>query len=648
MQNVIIGTAGHVDHGKTSLIKALTGIDTDRLKEEKKRGITIENGFANMPNDLGIHIGIIDVPGHEKFVKNMLAGIGGIDLVLLVISLEEGIKPQTIEHFEILKTLGIKKGIIVYTKLDSPNVVDFDMLRSEVAGLIKDSFLENAKSLCVSAYTGKNIDVLKSLILDEIKDIGKRNNNKELMRLPIDRVFTMEGFGTVITGTLMEGKVDTGDELMLYPSQKLVKVRKIESHNQMVPTAYAGQRTAINLLNVKKDEVHRGDVLAAKSSIILSDIIDCKLMMFKSVGRRLKNGERIYFNYGSNQVTASVRIITNDYVQFKFDNPVPLKRGDRYIIRFMSPVESCGGGIILGVDSKRYKIEDGIALNHFKDLDSNDEKVVLKEIINDTSVDFPDVSFISKKMNTGTEDTIILLNNLKKNDEVIAINGNKDNVDIDVKSQVMSIKFYEGIKRYIKDILSKFHKDNALLKGMKKEELKGILFKRYSKVGDTTLDKLISYLISQNFIKQQGDLISDSSFNVVIDDKVAKIINDIEEKYKSMGFEPLDNASIIEEFTKSGFKDKLKLRQMLVDLAKDGKLIKLSNEYYIHTDYYKKALNFTKDFIDKNEKMAMTDLRDMLATSRKYAILIIDSFDQKRITELHGLYRVKGANYGKI
>ena len=203
MQNIIIGTAGHVDHGKTFLIKARTGFDTDRLKEEKKRGITIENGFANLPNDLGLHLGIIDVPGHEKFVKNMLAGIGGIDLVLLVISLEEGIKPQTVEHFEIIKSLGIKKGIIVFTKLDSENKVDFNVLKDQVKDLVSGSNLENAKMICVSSLTGQNIDVLKEEIFAIVKEIGERNNNKELTRLPIDRVFTMEGFGTVITGTLM-------------------------------------------------------------------------------------------------------------------------------------------------------------------------------------------------------------------------------------------------------------------------------------------------------------------------------------------------------------------------------------------------------------------------------------------------------------
>ena len=647
MQNIIIGTAGHVDHGKTCLIKALTGIDTDRLKEEKKRGITIENGFANLPNDLGDHIGIIDVPGHEKFVKNMLAGIGGIDLVLLVISLEEGIKPQTIEHFEILKTIGIKKGIVVYTKLDSDVKVDFENLKAQVKDLTKGSFLEGAKEVPVSAYTGQNIDLLKDLIFESVKDIGERNNSKELTRLPIDRVFTMEGFGTVITGTLMEGKIDTGDELMVYPSQKVVKARQIQSHGKVEPSAFAGQRTAINLLNVKKEELDRGDVLAAKSSIILSEIIDCKLMMFKTASRKLKNGERVLFNYGSNQVIASVKTISNEYIQLKFDNPVPVKRGDRYIIRFVSPTETCGGGIILNIDSKRYKLDDGTAIKHFESIDSSDEKIVLNEIINDGSVNFPTISFIVKKMNYSIKEAIGTIKKLGDEGEIVIINTNLDNT-IDENSIVISKKFFEGIKKYVEDILVKYHKENNLLKGMKKEELKSILFKRYSKVGDTILEKLLNYLISKELIKQIGDVIANINFNVVIDDKVSGIINDIEKKYLEAKYEPPDNQAMVEMSLSDKFKDKLKIRQMLVDLAKDGRLVKLSKDYYIHIDYYNKALQIVKKTIDENGQISMPELRTLLETSRKYAILIMDYLDQKRITELHGLYRVKGANYGKV
>lgn len=655
MQNIIIGTAGHVDHGKTFLIKALTGFDTDRLKEEKKRGITIENGFANLPNDLGLHLGIIDVPGHEKFVKNMLAGIGGIDLVLLVISLEEGIKPQTIEHFEIIKSLGIKKGIIVFTKLDSENKVDFDILKEQVKDLVKGSNLENAKMIPVSSLTGKNIDVLKDEIFAIVKEIGERNNNKELTRLPIDRVFTMEGFGTVITGTLMEGKIDTGDELMVYPSQKIVKVRQIQSHSRLEPSAFAGQRTAINLLNVKKEELNRGDVLATKSSIILSEMIDCNVTMFKSARRKLKNGEKLHFNYGSKQTEASVKVINDEYVQFKFDSPIPIKRGDKYIIRFISPAETCGGGIVLNISSKRYKLEDDIALNHFNRIDSPDDKTVLLEMINDSSADFPDSIFLSKKMNQAMNEVkknLRELQNSKKIEVINSIKNKNDNTYNDIldNSIILSNKFYEGAKKYIIDILNKFHKENPMSKGFKKEELKSILFKRYTKVGDTAFENLLNYMVEKGVIKQTQDLISVAGFNVVIDDKASKEISAIEKKYLDAAYTMPLTQEVVDEFatTKNGKNNKLEIRQMIVDLAKEGKLIKLSNDYYIHKKHYDNALEIVYKLFEKSDKITMPELRTELATSRKYAILIIDYMDQKRITKLVQDYRIKGDRYGKV
>ena len=631
MQNIIIGTAGHVDHGKTFLIKALTGFDTDRLKEEKKRGITIENGFANLPNDLGLHLGIIDVPGHEKFVKNMLAGIGGIDLVLLVISLEEGIKPQTIEHFEIIKSLGIKKGIIVFTKLDSENKVDFNILKEQVKDLVAGSNLENAKMICVSSLTGQNIEVLKDEIFAIVKEIGDRNNNKELTRLPIDRVFTMEGFGTVITGTLMEGKIDTGDELMVYPSQKVVKVRQLESHGKIEPSAFAGQRTAINLLNVKKET------------------------MFKSAKRKLKNGERLHFNFGSKQMEGTVKIISDEYVQFKFDEPIPIKRGDKYIIRFVSPAETCGGGIVLNISSKRYKIEGSIALNHFKAIDSNDDKKVLLEIINDSSSDFPDILFLSKKMNQGINDIKTKLEVLSKENQIEVINSIKNKNDntydkINDNSIILSNKFYEGSKKYILDILNKFHRENQIAKGQKKEEIKSILFKRYTKVGDTAFENLLNYMIEKKVIKQVNDLIAAADFNVVIDEKQSKEISGIEKKYLDAAYTMPLTQEVVEEFAtiKNGKNNKLEIRQMIVDLAKEGKIVKLSNDYYIHKTHFDKALAVVDKLFSKSDKITMPELRTELETSRKYAILIMDYLDQKRITKLVSDYRIKGDRYGKV
>ena len=309
MQNVIVGTAGHVDHGKTCLIKALSGIDTDRLKEEKKRGITIELGFANLIDTDGVHIGIIDVPGHEKFVKNMLAGIGGIDLVLLVIALDEGVMPQTVEHFEILKMLQIRQGIVVLTKSDTVDSDWADMVEEDVRELIKGSFLEQAELIRVSSYTGENIDVLRQKIVTMAKQAGKRREEKELFRLPIDRVFTMEGFGTVVTGTLIEGMCEAGEEVMVYPQERLLKIRGVQSHGQKEEKACAGQRTAINLAGIKKEELSRGEVLAYPGSLVNSTMVDATLRLFDSTQRKLKNGDRVHLSYGSAQAIGKVILL---------------------------------------------------------------------------------------------------------------------------------------------------------------------------------------------------------------------------------------------------------------------------------------------------------------------------------------------------
>ena len=413
MQNVIVGTAGHVDHGKTCLIKALTGTDTDRLKEEQKRGITIELGFANLPNDAGIHIGIIDVPGHEKFVKNMLAGIGGIDLVLLVVALDEGVMPQTVEHFEILKMLHIKQGIVVFTKADLVDEDWAELVNDDVDNLVKGTFMEKADRIQVSAYTGKNIDVLKQMIVDKVRAAGVRRQEKELFRLPIDRVFTMEGFGTVVTGTLLEGCCQVGQEVELYPTEKTVKIREIQTHGHKVDMAYAGQRTALNLVNIKKDEINRGDVLAAQDSLLKSQFIDAKVQLFSSTDRELRNGDRVHINYGSAQAICKAVLLDKDvlsageeaYVQFRFDEPVAVRRNDRFIIRFYSPTITFGGGIVLEAEALKHKRnhEEVIDSLHIKELGTDLE--VLELELKEESRYFPVPKILAAKLNWTNQET---------------------------------------------------------------------------------------------------------------------------------------------------------------------------------------------------------------------------------------------------
>ena len=329
MKNIIVGTAGHVDHGKTCLIKALTGTDTDRLKEEKKRGITIENGFADMQCG-DYNISVIDVPGHEKFIKNMLAGIGGIDLVLLVVGLDEGVMPQTAEHLQILDMLNIHRGIIVFTKRDLVDDEEWvELVKDDAMSLVEGTFLEGAPSIEVSAFEGTHIEELKQLIVENIDDATLRDDSPELFRLPIDRVFTIGGFGTVITGTLIEGSVNAGDEIEVCPGGIPTRARNVQVHNETVETAFAGQRTAINLTGLKKEEVQRGQVLARKGSLEPSMMLDVRLELFSDIDRQVRNGSRVHLYCGSSEVLGKVILLDREAAERYVLCADPVGRNDR-------------------------------------------------------------------------------------------------------------------------------------------------------------------------------------------------------------------------------------------------------------------------------------------------------------------------------
>ena len=311
MKHVIIGTAGHVDHGKTCLIKALTGIDTDRLKEEKKRGITIELGFAYLDLDGGQRVGIVDVPGHEKFVRNMLAGAGGMDLCMLVVAADEGIMPQTIEHLDILSILGIQKGVIVITKTDLVEPEFAELVAEDVRELVQGTFLEDAPVVPVSVYEEKGLEELKKTLMTLCQELPERADEGHF-RLPIDRVFTLKGHGTVVTGTLMEGKLKKDQNIVLYPENEPVKVRSLQVHSRDAETAYAGQRVAVNIPDRKKEEILRGDVLATSNSLYPTMMVDVKLEVLKHTERTIKHGSRVHVYHGTKELLGKVALMGRD------------------------------------------------------------------------------------------------------------------------------------------------------------------------------------------------------------------------------------------------------------------------------------------------------------------------------------------------
>ena len=356
-RHIIIGTAGHIDHGKTWLVKALTGTDTDRLAEEKKRGITIENGFAFLKLPNGEEAGIIDVPGHEKFIKNMLAGAGGIHIAMLVIAADEGVMPQTREHLDILSLLGIRRGVVVITKGDlewKPG------LREEIQMFVAGTFLEKAAVVVTSAVDGRGIEDLRRILwqmcLEETQggDYAQRNASVNSFRLPIDRVFSLKGFGTIVTGTLLDGALDMDSSAMLYPKAQLVKVRGIQVHGQNVSRAFPGQRVAVNLAGIGKEEISRGEILAAADSMESTMMADVKLRLLKSGHRSLKSGARVHLYHGAAELISKVILLDREVmkpgkeavVQLRMEQQTAMKAGDHFVIRFYSPVETIGGGVV--------------------------------------------------------------------------------------------------------------------------------------------------------------------------------------------------------------------------------------------------------------------------------------------------------------
>ena len=346
----IIGTAGHIDHGKTRLVKALTGTDTDRLSQEKERGITIENGFAPFLLPDGEVAGIIDVPGHERFIKNMLAGAGGIDIVMLVIAADEGVMPQTVEHLDILTLLGIKKGLVVITKSDLSRKPH---LQEEIARLVKDTFLETAPVLQVSAATGEGVERLREVLWELCKEAGREVRSVPF-RLPVDRVFSLKGFGTVVTGTLLDGELSLEAEGMLYPAGRSVKIRQLQVYGENVIKAFPGQRVAVNLSGIGKEEISRGEVLALAGSLASTKIADARLQLLKSQKRSLKNGSRVHLYHGASNLVCRVFLAERGIlkpgeeasVQLRMEQETVMRAGDRFVVRFYSPLETIGGGVI--------------------------------------------------------------------------------------------------------------------------------------------------------------------------------------------------------------------------------------------------------------------------------------------------------------
>lgn len=626
MKNIIIGTAGHVDHGKTRLIKALSGIDTDRLEEEKKRGITIELGFAHIPNDAGYNIGVIDVPGHEKFIKNMLAGIGGIDFVLFVVAADEGIMPQTREHFEILQALGIDDGIIAITKTDMVDEEWLELVQEDIRDYVEGSFLEGKPMIPVSAKSGENIDLLKEEIIRKCDRESKRIEAPEMFRLPVDRVFTKSGFGTVVTGTLMDGTCSLNDEVHVFPEETPAKIRGIQTYGNDVEQAVAGQRTAINLSGVRKEDIRRGDVIAAESAVSVTGMLDVKLKIFDSSERMVLNNSRVHLYCGSKEVLTKVILMDRDalsageeaYVQFRLEEPIAVRRGDRFIIRFYSPIITIGGGQILDAVPEKHKRNREIVLEGFRMLESGNisDIFVLKT---------GGHKFYSKEL---------LLQELGMLPET----GNREIercieegklVELEDGTILAASKFQMMTDRLIQ-LLQEYHESNPLAEGMPKQELQSRLRDTWHIQEDKIILGAVHRLMNLGTLTDCGKTVSMQGFEAVLTPEQEKLKERIAGIYKDAGIEIPKNDEIYALDS-----DKRVINAIFDRLYKEGVLVKVDPSYNISQEGWNRVAAAART-AGAEGSFVLADFRDTLNTSRKYASVYLAALDRAGITVFDG------------
>ena len=624
LKQIILGTAGHIDHGKTSLIKAVTGTDTDRLKEEKERGITIELGFAALDLPSGQHLGIVDVPGHEKFVKNMVAGATGIDIVVMVIAADEGVMPQTREHMEICTLLGVRHGMVAVTKIDMVDEEWLELALEDIRDFVRGTFLEEAPIAPVSSETKQGIpEFIKAL--DALAAKIPERPPTDLFRLPIDRVFTMKGFGTVITGTLIAGRVQVGDTIRIYPSEITSKVRGIQIHNQSANEATAGMRTAINFQGLEKAAINRGEVLSKQGTLLASYMVDVSLRYLASNKKPLKNRTRVRFHTGTSEVLGNVILLDRDelppgddtVVQLRLDAPVSLVKDDRFVIRSYSPIYTIGGGQVLNpipIKHKRLKPETVEAL---KELGDQEPEVIIA--FHTEASGYKGVSFSHLK----------IMSNLADKQLGNALQGllsKKILIQVDKENRIyIHHSGFEKLKNDTRGRLADFHSANPLKTGMSKEELK-TKFPPYltAKLFNLTLTQMIK----ENEIVQEENTVRLASHAVSLGGKQADIKDKILDTYQKSGLQP----PYFKELTKSLDADAKRARDVLMHLVDEGSIVKVKEDLYFHVKAISDLKNKLVGFLEARGEITTPQFKEMTAVSRKYVIPLAEYFDSKNVT----------------
>ena len=628
MKSIIVGTSGHIDHGKTALVKALTGIDADRLAEEKRRGITIDLGFAHLelpgPDGNLLRFGFIDVPGHEKFVRNMLAGVGGIDLVLFVIAADEGIKPQTREHFDICRLLAVKRGITVLTKSDLVDQESLQGVRMEVQEFLRGSFLERLPIIAVSAMKGTGLEELKRELAQEASEVTARDSST-IARLPIDRVFTMKGFGTVVTGTLIAGTIRKEDELQLFPSGKRLRVRGVQVHGQRADTAIAGERTALNLAGLEKNELARGMMLASPGMLRVTSKIDVRLSLV-TTAKPLKSGAGVHFHAFTSETIATVNLYREkqlkpgqeDFAQLRLSAPVLLVPGDRFIIRQFSPVVTIGGGVVL--DATPQKKAARSARLEFLELQAeNDGKAALLARIRRREHGLS-IGELAAETGQTKERTRAAVAELVTSGAVARFG------DLLIERAMLV-----GLAERVQQLVADFHARNPLVAGIPKEALRD-----QAGLPETPLEAALAFLTAGKELVVTAELVHLPGLGVVMKDEEAQSRAVIEQAFALAGLKVPALKDVL-----AGLKiDKARAQKIVTLLLREKILIKISDDLVFHQAPLAELRRKLAAEKSRSPKLEVGRFKDLAGVTRKYAIPLLEYLDRERVTKRIGDGRI--------
>ena len=636
MKQVVMGTAGHIDHGKTQLIKTLTGIDTDRLKEEKERGITIDLGFAHLKIAEDTEVGVIDVPGHERFVRNMLAGVGGIDLVMLVVAADEGVMPQTREHLAICQLLRIKDGLVALTKTDLVDEDWLSLVTEDTREFLKGTFLDGKPIVPVSAKTGRGIAELRQAL----QMLAARVSPKQLegkFRLPIDRVFTIRGFGTVVTGTLFSGSIRVEDRVEIYPKGIEAKVRGLQVHNESVSEAVAGQRTAINLQGIEKVELERGNVLGRPGEFFPTFMLDASLQHLAEAPRPLRHRARVRLHLGTSEIMGRVILLDRDelapgeeaYVQYRLEEPAIALPRDRYVIRSYSPVQTIGGGVLLDVQPAKHRRGDAGLGAHFELLArGGPEEVVAHHLRQSGHAGLRLSEFLPRTElpETRLRQVAMALHRANRARPVNADMG-----------WFLHAEVFGELTKTLLDQLTSYHRQYPLKPNISAEELRAKVRGLGERVCLLALDQL----------RQQGDIVVErervrlATHEVALDDTRERILRELEAQFLAAGFQPPRAEEVFEKLRLGKSQDK-QLLQVLLD---QGHAVRLKDNVVFHRTNLEKAESLLVQYLHEHREITPIEFKDLLGISRKYAIPLLEYFDGQKLTIRVGDKRVlRGAS----